>query len=146
MALINRDKDVSEQKEVIRFVSNTQLSAGASYLMAMLPYPCTIVGMEGGAIGLSGSPQLLLRLARIASGGATSIALGISNLVLSNLGASGPFGYSGLAATGSTLLLAQYKDILVAEIVGANTAAAQTCLDVIVKRTQDVVSMNGSTI
>ena len=144
MAVVNRSMDASEQKEVIEFSWNSQFSTGATLLIAPLPYPCTLQSMEGGCLGISGAPQIILRALRMTSGGATSIILGISNMVLANLGISGPLGYSGLAATGSTLLNLQYKDILVAEMAVANTAATQGCLEIVVKKTQDIVACNGN--
>lgn len=142
MALINRDKDPSEQKEVIRMTWPSQVSTGASLLVGEIPCAGTIQSVRAIGMGVSGALQVLLRVARMAAG-YTTIPVGISNLIVSNLGTSGPLGYSGLAATGSTLLQVLADDSLVVELVGANTAATQLTIDVVVKRTQDIVALNG---
>jgi hypothetical protein len=143
MAVVNRSLDASEQKEVVEFCWNSQVSTGATLLVAPLPYPCTVQSMEGGCLGSSGAPEMKLRALRMTSGGATSIILSISNMILAALGTSGPLGYSGLAAAGSTLLNLNYKDVLVLEMAAANSAATQGCIEIVVKKTQDIVSSNG---
>ena len=143
MALVNRDKDVSEQKDVVRMAWTSQFSTGATLVIGEVPYPCTVQSAEAGCLGISGAPQLILRALRSTSGGMTSIILGISNMIIANLGLSGPLGYSGLAVPGSTLLSLQAKDVLIAEMAVANTAATQGVVEVVLKKTQDIVSYNG---
>ena len=142
MALVNRDKDASEQKDVVRGLWQSQLSTGGTLMIGSLPYPCTLQSVEAGCAGISGAPQLIIRALRSTSGGMTSIVLGISNMVLANLGISGPLGYSGLAVPGSTLLSLQYKDVLTIEMAVANTAATSGVVEFVVKKTQDIVSSN----
>lgn len=146
MALVNRDKDASEQKDVYQYVSNfvgsTTVSTGATGWIAMMPYPGVIQSARLGAQGLSGAMQVALQVLRFASGG-TTIAVSISNMVCFASGLSGVQGYSGLAATGSTLLNLQAGDILQFETSVANTAARVLLLEVVVKKSQDIVSYNG---
>lgn len=142
MAVLNRTKDASEQKEVVEFSWNAGFVTGATQLIAHVPYPCTVQSMEGGVLGSSLAPEMKLRALRMTSGGATSIALSISNMILAPLGTSGCLGYSGLAAAGSTLLQLQYKDVLVAEMGGSTAAADKGVLSIVIKKTQDIVSMN----
>lgn len=146
MAIVNRDLDASQQKDVFQYVSNfvgsTTVSTGATGWIAMVPYPGVIQSMRAAAQGLSGAPIVNLQVLRFAGGG-TSIAASISGIVLAEIGTSGVMGYSGLAATGSTLLQVQAGDLLQFQTGGANTAARVMLLEVVVKKTQDIVSHNG---
>ncbi len=80
----------------------------------------------------------------IAGGGITMIAISISNMIIQG-GASfaAVASYSGLVAQGSTLLLGQRGDVLSATTAVANTACSQLLINVVVKKTQDIVSHNG---
>lgn len=144
MAIVNRDKDVSEQKECMAWKSQAQVSTGATLFMEPLPYPAVFQSVAVAAIGLSGSPQIDFFALRFA-GGQTSIPLSISNMVVSAFGTSGTIGagYSGLQATGSTLLILQQGDVIGFHTSVANTAAAQLMLNMVIKKTQDIVSCNG---
>ena len=146
MAIVNRDLDVSQQKDVYQYVSNfvgsTTVSTGATGWIGMVPYPGVIQSARLGAQGLSGAMLVALQVLRFANGG-TSIAVSISNMVCFDSGLSGIQGYSGLAAEGSTLLQLQAGDILQFQTSGANTAARVLLLEVVVKKTQDIVSHNG---
>jgi hypothetical protein len=52
MAIINREKDVSEKREV--FVLNKQLApTGVDIPVAVVPYPCKVVAVRATARGLS---------------------------------------------------------------------------------------------
>lgn len=141
MAILNRDLDASQQKEVVRMTWPSQVSTGASLLIGILPSLGVIQSMRAVAIGQSGAMEMSLYVARNASG-YTTFPVGISNLVIP--GASGGVGgYSGLAAVGSTLLNVLAGDVLVATLAGANSAAAQLSVEIVIKKTQDIVSMNG---
>ena len=108
----------------------------------MVPYPGVIQSMRAAAQGLSGAPIVNLQVLRFAAGG-TSIAASISGIVLAEVGTSGIMGFSGLAAQGSTLLQLQAGDVLQFQTGGANTAARVLLLQVVVKKTQDIVSYHG---
>lgn len=151
MAIVNRDGDASEQKEWITWVSGP--ASGVSYglgvgvgvtivLAGPIPYPYSIQSCAALALGMSGAPQLAFSILRPGNGN-TVIAIGLSNMVVSNGFSLAPVGYSGLAAQGSTLLLGQRNDILLATTVGANTAFTNLVVNVVVKKTQDIVSHNG---
>lgn len=146
MAINNRSLDASQQKDVYSFAGGiqgaTQVSTGFTAWIAIMPYPCVIQSARLGAVGLSGAMQVALTALRFAAGG-TSIALGISNMVCNEIGTSGIMGYSGLAAAGSTLLVLQAGDILQLTTSVANTAAKSLVLEIVVKKTQDVVAYNG---
>ena len=147
MALVNRDKDVSEQKDVYSLQLSgglTTVATGATAWIGLMPYPGVIQSMKVAAAGLSGAPLVSLQTLRFAAGG-TTIAVSISGLVCSEFGTSGMIGtgFSGLAAAGSTLLSVQAGDILQIQTGGANTAARNMIVEVVVKKTQDYVSYNG---
>lgn len=145
MAIVNRDLDVSEQKDVIYWQNPGATLVGTNatlYIAGPLPYPAVLQSGEIMALGLSGSPQLALFVSRFA-GGLTSINLGISNVVVTAFGTSGALGFSGLAPQGSTLLNLLPGDVLVVQTSGANTYTTNLALQFILKKTQDVVSYNG---
>lgn len=143
MAIVNRDRDASEQKDVIHFVSNAAVATGATLNAAILPYPCSLQSVKVAAFGVSNAMQLAFNVQRFTSGGLTLIALGISNLVLVNMGTSGAQGFSGLAAVGSTLLSLQAGDVLHLVSSVANGNATHLVVNMVVKKLQDIVSHNG---
>lgn len=149
MAIVNRDLDTSQQKDVIYQayknvgVGSTILAGGASFWIgAAIPYPFTVESAEVYAIGLTGAPQIRLIIDRFAAG-QTRMVCGISNCVITAYGTSGIQGLSGLAPVGSTLLNGQAKDQLSFDLVGANTGATDLTISVVIKKTQDIVSYNG---
>lgn len=141
MAIQNRDLGVSQQRDSLKLINNAALATGASLLGPSIPYACTVEGVWMGALGLSGSPQYNVNVLRFTSGGATVMALGISNLVVAAaLGVSGGMqGWSGIRAAGSSLLLLQAGDVLAVTSAGANTSSEKLVVDVIVKKTADIV-------
>ena len=166
MSIINRDGDVSETKEWISWSSaqgngtnggtfgNGYVATGATlYLAGPMPYSYQIQTVQALAPnGGSGAMQLAFSIARPAIGGMTIIAIGNSNMVICSgvsflgTGFSGTYstlGYSGLVAQGSTLLTGQRGDILMATTQAANTATNLLMIQIVVKKTQDIVSHNG---
>lgn len=149
MAIVNRDNDASQQKVEYNWVSNslgaTTVNTGATGWIAMVPFPGVIQSFRGAAVGLSGAPSVVLQVMRGSAGG-TTIACTISAMILVEIGATGVLGFSGLAAAGSTLLNVQAGDILQFQTGVANTAARGLLLEVVVKKTQDIVSYNGTSL
>lgn len=166
MAIINRDGEPNEQKEWISWSSqqgaginggtfgNGYVPTGATlYLAGPMPYPYMIQTVRGlSPNGGSGAIQLAFSIARPLVGGMTIIGIGVSNMVVCNgvsfagSGFSGTFattGYSGLAAQSSTLLIGQAGDVLMATTAGANTASNLLLVQIVVRKTQDIVSHNG---
>ena len=151
MPIINRDGDVSEAKEWITWVAS---QSGASYLglgtgitimlAGPMPYPYIIQSAAAVATGTSGAPQLVFAINRvIGNTGVTSIVIGISNYVIPSSASFAPsVGWSGLVQ-GSTLAIGFRGDILVASTAVANTACTNLLINVVVKKTQDIVSHNG---
>ena len=169
MAILNRDLDSSAQRDWISW-SSQGLSFGASYgapgglgvggvatgitllLTGPMPYPYVLQSANTLAVGVSGAPQLTFSILRPIVGAAmTAIPVSISNMVICSgqsflgFGASavGYIGYSGLAATGSTLLLGQRGDIIVASTSVANSACTLLTVNLVVQKVQDLVSMDG---
>jgi hypothetical protein len=169
MAILNRDLDGSQQRDWITWNSQG-LSFGASYgapgglgaggvgtgitlfLSGPMPYPYVLQSVNGMAVGTSGAPQLAFSILRpIASAAMTAIPVSISNMVICSgqsflgFGASavGFLGYSGLAATGSTLLLGQRGDMIIASTAVANTACTVLTVNLVVQKIQDTLSMDG---
>lgn len=149
MAIVNRDKDPSDQKEVFSWSSNslgaTTVNTGATFHVGIVPFAGVIQSFRAVAQGLSAAPLANLQILRFAAGG-TSIAAGISALVVPAFGISGVMGYSGLAASGSTLLQVFPGDILQVEMSGANTASRSLLVSVVIKKAQDIVSHFGNAL
>jgi hypothetical protein len=142
MAIVNRDKDASEQKEVLHS-KEVDVATGVVRHIAMLPYPATLQTLEAAALGVSNAMQCAFQCYRFVSGaGATTINIGISNLVLVNAGTSGPQGFSGLAAAGSSLLDLQKGDVLQYTTSVANGNATHLTVEAVIQKTQDIVSYN----
>lgn len=157
MAIFNRSKDVSEQRERFNF-SFMSIVGGASAVVGtgltlpamVVPYPCTIDCAQMGAYGVSGSPQFTLAVNRFIAGtGFTTWVLttGASNIPAA-FGTSGPgvfgssaFGSSGMLLTnaaGSTLNNLMANDLLTITTGGSNAAVTAFTLSVILKPIQDV--------
>lgn len=143
MALVNRDKDASEQKDEWQAITPL-VGTGASVLICAMPYPAILKGVFVGALGVSGSPTWQINTVRFA-GGLTTIASGISTLAVQAFGTSGMQGVSGLAAQSSTLALLQAGDMISIVSGGANSAVSSAAVTVVVQKTQDIVSQFGIT-
>ncbi len=148
MALVNRDKDVSEQKDVLhwssaRIAGATTFNTGSTIMMFSIPYPCSLVAVQGYAQGVSSAMQVGFLKQYFTAGGATTAAVSLSNMVLVNYGTSGAIGYSGLPAPGSTLSIFGTGDVLGLVTSVANGAVEQICLNFVLKKLQDIVSIDG---
>lgn len=152
MPIVGRDLDVSERK--VSFSWSAQfggqslatsggivVATGSTLFMFMVPMNCALQSGKVFAMGISGAPQIALLAQRFAAG-ATSVALGISNMVLSAFGTSGAQGLSGLPPAGSTLLNLTAGDVLFLTTAGANTAISNLILELVVVKTQDIVAYN----
>lgn len=137
MAIVNRECDSSQQKDVVQ-AHLGPVATGVTRMLAVFPYPCMLETLKYAAIGLSGAPIHSLYKQR----GLTTEAIGISGIVVQAVGTSGSVGFSGLAAAGSTLLSFNTGDVLLAVTSVANTAVADIVIEVAVKKLQDIVSYN----
>ena len=141
MGIINRDLDASQARfDFQERFANTGVSTILP--LALFSFPGTIQSVRLGAYGLSGAPIYSFFIDRFIAGtGYTAIPIGISGYLPSVMGTSGINGFSGLAAAGSTLLNFQAGDLMYAVSSGANTAASHLISSVVVKQTQDYISM-----
>jgi hypothetical protein len=145
MAICNRDNGLSQQRESRSFISNAAVATGVTLVVATIPYACTLEGIWGGILGLSGAPAYAFNVLRFTAGGATVMALGVSTFIPgAALGVSkGLEGWSGIRAAGSSLLLLQAGDVVCVTSSVANTSAEKLIVDLIVKKTADLVSHYG---
>lgn len=145
MAIINRDGDKSEKKEWVYYASNSAVAAGSTLLLSgPIPFPFAVQSVSAISNGASGAPQLAFFIGRPGSGGMTLIGIGISNMVIPNAASfQVAGGYSGLAAQGSTLLNGNAQDVIIGSISGSNTACSQLLIQMVLIKTQDIVSHNG---
>ena len=139
MAIVNRDHDASEQIWVVE-KSYVSVGNGSTMLLALPPFPCTLKTVQAYGFGVSYSP--ILSFYKNESLGASTQAIGISGLVIT--GQSSAVGmatsFSGLAAAGSTLLQFNAGEALVGSISGTSTNCANLIVNMVFKKTQDIVS------
>lgn len=137
MAIVNRALDPSEQlAEVVGPAPVTNLANGVSLLVGSVPWACTVSEVNQAINGVSGTPLVDFFIRRTSSSGATVFALGISGMVGSTFRTS----YSGLAATGSTLLNLAAGDEIYARNVVANSSIEKLIVSFVVQKTQDILS------
>lgn len=136
MANINRTDDVSQQKDLIAG-SFMNIGTGATVLVHKAPRSQLITDAKCSTVGISGSPTLTLALERFVVGsGLTHISIS-GALTAANLSTSGSQTFS-LPAVGSSLLALASGDVLCLVSGGANSAAVQYLVDVVVQNTQDI--------
>lgn len=148
MAIVNRDLDPSQQREL--YVANVVGTASAISAGIMNPvvgtgvtFPLATISAQGqlvaaacSAWGLSGSPVHSLWLYRFA-GGYTGIQIG-GNLSITAFGTSGALSFSMMAASVTYQL--QAGDQIVLYATGANSAVDKTSVTLVVRNLQDIVS------
>lgn len=133
MAIINRDLDSSQQRDVYQ-ATIAPTSTGLTYLLAQVAFPAQLVAMSQAAVGLSGAPNHSIWLNRfIAGAGITTMIFGNSIVVTAN-GTSGPQGFS--LPTAASFLL-QAGDVLLLSTAAANTNAASVTVTTVVRALQD---------
>lgn len=144
MAVINRTLDATEQRKTmsvnVNGSSGIVIPTGSTFVLGIVPWPCTIDAGQLASMGASGSPTVALSVLRfIVGSGLTTyvIATGTSNLVPA-FGTSG-VGISGmiLPAAGSTLLNLLANDVLQLTFAGTNAAAVFLSASVVLKPIQD---------
>lgn len=151
MGIINREGDITEKKEWVIWsnsfgqgTSNLVQQGQTFYLGGPMPYPGTLQSGKVFSQGCSGAMNLNLFLNRFIPGaGSTNIAVSISNMVCQEWGTSGALGFSGLPPQGSTLLTFQAGDIFGMRSSASNTAVQNLMLQLVMVKTQDIVSHNG---
>ena len=153
MGIINRTKDVTEQRLTYSYVQGA-LATGVTVALGVIANAGAIQAAQIAAVGVSGAPTFQLAVQRFITGtGYTSItfATGTSNTP-ADFGTSGAgsfgsslFGVSGMiiAALGSTLNLVQPNDVLMLVTGGANSAVKNLALTVVIQPTQDLKTFFG---
>ncbi len=146
MAIVNRDKDVTEQivdfgvivnstpSAISAGVVNPGMSTANTFVLFCVPYPAQLVNAGVGYFGLSGAPSHNLWVYRFA-GGFTSIQIAAS-LAVSAFGTSGYQAFSILPAATSFPL--QTGDLIALSALTANTAVAQATITLCLKALQDI--------
>ncbi len=150
MAIVNRDKDASEQITVFERVLassasgisallvNPSVNTGLTFVLMSVPGPAQLSAASVSAYGVSGSPVVSLWLYRFA-GGFTSIAVGQSLAVT----AYGTSGAQGMSLFGASWVL-QAGDQLALYTQGSGAACEQICASVAIKALQDIRSSFGA--
>jgi len=148
MAIVNRDLDPSQQREM--YVANLVgtasaasagifspvLVTGNTFPLALITSQSQLVSGGVAAWGLSGSPVLSFWLYRFA-GGFTSIAIG-QTLAVTAFGTSGALGISVLPA--ATTYQLQAGDQIVAHLLGSNSALDKATVTLVCRNLQDIVT------
>lgn len=141
MAIVNRDKDVSEQK--VNFSARVLPTVtAATYLLWQAPYPCEVRNLTQAANGLSGSPFHFIDIYRWNAAGPTTITGLHASLGVVAVGTSGTQSFS-VQAPGNTLVQMQANDWLVLRTAVANTATTDVTVSGVVRKLQDIVSNYG---
>ena len=150
MAIINRDLDTSEQREVFNATIDQASASGGSLTQAVgimqVPYPCSLDAVRISCMGASGSAVVGLQTARfIAGSGLTLIPLLSATMAIRLFGTSGSLGFS-LPASGSTLLNLQTNDWIVMHNFASGTAVnSGSQVAVVLKALADIKQPYGLT-
>jgi len=137
MAIVNRDKDSSEQVYTVEFATNTVVAVSATLYAGAVSSPGQLLETKVAGWGLSGAPVYTVQIHRWTSAGATIIALG------GGLTLGGAFGLSGAMVgetyvANSSLAALQAGDVLVLKSSGSNTASSALVANFVIKATQDI--------
>lgn len=144
MGLINREKNPSEQREVVQYEADLW-ATGVTKNLFVAPYPVTLEQVKYCALGLSGAATHKLQIGRfIVGAGATAIDINAAAALVA-IGTSGLQGAS-LPASGSSLLNLQAGDRLMAVSAGTDAAIASIVYTAVVKKTQDILSYFGTSV
>ena len=142
MALVNRDKNASEQMEDLSAVITTTVaaSAGQSFHVVQAPWPCTLQRVAFAANSVSGAPVVAIDIKRNTSGGVTTIPYVSTTLTLTAHGISSAYQSISLAAPSSTLVQLQAGDVVVVNQLfsGGNVSAANVVVTAVLQATQDI--------
>lgn len=141
MAIVNRDYDNSEKREVLNFVVTPVTTSGGTFNLIPVPYQCEVEAIRLAASGLSGTPVFEIENYKF-SGGVTI------NSAVSSATSVGLFGTSGLIAltlgtAGTTQVQLDANSMLVLTVTGANSAAAQLTGSIVVRKLQDIATYFG---
>jgi hypothetical protein len=143
MAILNRDKDSTEQRDNYSLNGNGVI--GVSALIPIFNAPCAqqMLALQVAAFGVSGTPILTPAIQRfIVGSGLTTIVGGFTALSVSAaFGTSGPVTLTPLVS-GSTLVQLQKNDVFLCVTSGANSAGNYV-MNAVAQTLQDVKSTYG---
>lgn len=140
MGLINREKDLTEQRE--NFDNQTPVT-GLSFLIQVcqVPYSAQLEKVVSSAFGLSGSPILGIQIQRFIPGvGLTTIPVNGSSLLTVTAFSTSGVQTHALPPFGSSLIQVAYGDNIEIVTSGANTAA-NYAINVVLRCLQDFKSI-----
>lgn len=145
MAIVNRDLDISQRKEVITIsfpqlilsegTTFTVIKTGVTLPVSAFPYPAEIRDIYVSAIGPSGSPAYTFDVWKQGNGASAFSCTGA--LTVQAVGTSGPQRCSMLAA-GGTAVQVNALDLLVLKTATANTAVNALSISIVVQALQDI--------
>jgi hypothetical protein len=144
MAIVNRDKDSTEQYEVIK-VNVGALATGVTRELWVAPWPCTIDGIKIVGTGVSGTPTVKFQVNRFIVGTGATVYVGATAQPVTTLATSGVQGVSYMyhaslgGVTGS--MYVQAKDVLELVSAGTNAALGDCLVEIKAKKTQDILSI-----
>ena len=142
MAIVNRDLDFSEQMKSISAVLSTAVgaSAGQSFFVAQVPWPCALRGLAVAAASVSGAPICSLDIKRFTAACVTTISNVGTSLAVVAHGLSAPYQMMSIAAASSTLVQLQAGDVLVLNqnFSGGNVAVGGAAVTACVQALQDI--------
>ncbi len=141
MAIVNRDLGQTEQMRTLASVISTSVaaSAGSSFHVAQVPFPCTLMGIDVAANSVSGTPVVSCDIKRWSGAGVTTILNVGQSLTVTAHGISTAYQSMSMAAPGSTLLSLQAGDVIVLnQAFGAgNLGIGNAVVTAVVQATQD---------
>ncbi len=137
MGIVNRTLDATEQKEAVVISQNNVVNT-QDLVLKIIERPCVITDAKVAMFGLSGAPSVQLKVCRFVNGtGGSSYLIG-GSFVVGTFATSGWLSYS-LPATGSSLLVLQKGDVLIAQQGGGTGAGTtSTVVDIVLQNTQDI--------
>lgn len=103
MAIINRDLSTSEQRTTFEFYSNGAIATGVTGIVCIVPYPCSVDGLQVASFGVSGTPTVQLIVNRFTPGNGATPTIGLSTFNIGSTYALISFGTSGTGALGTSV-------------------------------------------
>lgn len=141
MAIVNRDLDTSQRRQVVSVKHMAATLTGGTYIIGFVPSACEVKAIRLSALGLSSVPVFEIE-AYTFSGGVTI------NSAVSTATSVGLWSTSGLISltlgtAGSTQVQLAAGTALVLTVTGANSAAAEVVGEIVVENLQDIVTAFG---
>ena len=142
MAIVNRDSDVSEQRDVLSAQLKGYLD-GTTVSICVFPRPGKVEAVRLACAGISGAPVLQLSIQRFIVGGAAGgTNLGTASFTAITAQVMGTSGVQTIAVASGTTFLNQVQegDQLIGVCSPANTAITSGVLSLVVRNLQDIKS------